>query len=110
MYGRTGKGKPPPKFISNSIRAFAPSLRGAVIFAKNDRGSDFKLDMTFFILPQFRYAQQLPRRGSGMFNINFNLICYRRDRARPCPQEITYKIKSTDNRKGCPYGCTNILI
>ena len=36
MYGRTGKGKPPPKFISNSIRAFAPSLRGAVIFAKND--------------------------------------------------------------------------
>ena len=33
-----------------------------------------------------------------------NLILYRRDRARPCPQRIIYYIKSTDNRKGCPYG------
>ena len=31
-------------------------------------------------------------------------ICDRRDRARPCPQKNTYKIKLTDNRKGCPYG------
>ena len=37
-------------------------------------------------------------------------ILYRRDRACPCPQQITYKIKSTDNRKGCLYGCANILI
>ena len=34
----------------------------------------------------------------------------RRDRACPCPQQISYKIKFTDNRKGCPYGCANILI
>ena len=33
-----------------------------------------------------------------------------RDRACPCPQQISYKIKFTDNRKGCPYGCANILI
>ena len=34
----------------------------------------------------------------------------RRDRACPCPQQTSYKIKFTDNRKGCPYGCANILI
>ena len=39
-----------------------------------------------------------------------NSISCRRDRARPCPQQILYKIKSTDSRKGCPYGCANILI
>ena len=32
------------------------------------------------------------------------------DRACPCPQQISYKIKFTDNRKGCPYGCANIFI
>ena len=36
--------------------------------------------------------------------IKLNSISYRRDRARPCPQKNTYKIKLTDNRKGCPYG------
>ena len=39
-----------------------------------------------------------------------NSILYRRDRACPCPQQITYKIKSTDSRKGCPYGMIQILI
>ena len=43
-----------------------------------------------------------------IFNIastaNHYIPTIRRDRARPCPQQISYKIKSTDNRKGCPYG------
>ena len=43
-------------------------------------------------------------------SVNVNLILYRRDRACPCPQQISYKIKFMDNRKGCPYGCANILI
>ena len=39
---------------------------------------------------------------NGYYKIKF--ILYRRDRASPCPQQISYKIKFTDSRKGCPYG------
>ena len=38
-----------------------------------------------------------------------NSILYRRDRACPCPQQITYKIKSTDSRKDSRYISANSL-
>ena len=51
-------------------------------------------------LPQFRYAQQLPHRGSGMFNRNFNLIAPESSsvfvnshgRSKPLPYIVGYKI------------------
>ena len=35
---------------------------------------------------------------------NWKIPTIRRDRTRPCPQQIWYKITFTDSRKGCPYG------
>ena len=42
--------------------------------------------------------------------IKLYFISYRRDRACPCPQKITYQNKFTDSRKGCPYGFYEIKI
>ena len=61
-----------PYSLRSQNKAFL--WRGRWHAAGVTEGEITKICCLLLSLPQFRYAQQLPRRGSGMFNVNFNLI------------------------------------
>ena len=57
------------------------------------------------VVPTVWYVFLIRAKHLLLFAIHSSLFTLLCRKACPCPQKITYKIKSTDNRKGCPYGC-----
>ena len=76
---------------------------GCHFFAKKMTEGVFIIEITF-ITPSVSLRSTAPSSRERILlyglrlSVNVNLILYRRDRACPCPQQISYKIKFTDNR------------
>ena len=94
-------------FISYEISLKVRSLSEGAVERSETEGVK-KIISNYKKLPQSFFCKNDSPLKDGA-EAQLNSILYRRDRACPCPQQITYKIKSTDSRKDSRYISANSL-